>query len=342
MWVQINRDGMRDRDHTLAAAPRTVRVAVLGDSYMQGLNVPVEQTFAAWLESRLQRCLAAGGKTAEVLNFGVSGYGTAQELLTYRHHAAQYRPDIVLLAVYTNNDIYNNHRRLNPTDHPEQSPYFTLRDGVLTLDDTFRSVLAAKARQPWWRRWRMFVTSHLRTAQLAYEAWGAIRPRLIAAAEQPSDPVIDLEAAGESIYRPPETIEAWQVTEALIAQLARDVRDAGAEPWMVTLANGPQIEIDPLERQAFFAEQRATSPFYPDERLAALAHAEGIPSVSLAQPMSDIAITERVPMRGGYSREFPLGSGHWNETGNRIAAELTGDQLCARSAAIVHRTANDQ
>ena len=37
---------------------------------------------------------------------GVSGYGTTQELVTLREKVWRYSPDMVLLAVTTNNDVH--------------------------------------------------------------------------------------------------------------------------------------------------------------------------------------------------------------------------------------------
>src|SRR5262249_5617127 len=102
LWVTINRDGLRDREHSIDVPADTVRVAVLGDSYMQGVNVPLEKTFPSYLEAALAPCAARTGKKVETVNFGVEGYGTAQELLTFQHHAVRYKPAVVLLAVYTN------------------------------------------------------------------------------------------------------------------------------------------------------------------------------------------------------------------------------------------------
>src|SRR6185295_3673698 len=72
----------------------------------------------------------------EVINFGVSGYGTTEELLTLREKVWKYSPDLVVLAVTTNNDITDNSRALKKTD---DVPYFVYKDGELTLDDSFRA-----------------------------------------------------------------------------------------------------------------------------------------------------------------------------------------------------------
>ena len=76
--VRINSDGLRDREHIKAKPADTVRIAVLGDSFSEAMHVPMEQTFWSLLERKLQECNAFPGKRVEVINFGVLGYGTAQ------------------------------------------------------------------------------------------------------------------------------------------------------------------------------------------------------------------------------------------------------------------------
>src|SRR6266550_1459256 len=135
-YVRINSDGLRDREHTKTKPADTIRIAVIGDSYAEALQVPMEAAFWSVMENRLQRCAGVSGKPVEVLNFGVSGYGTAQELITLREHVWAYSPDLVLLAVTTNNDITDNSRVLKRTD---DAPYYVYRGAQLTLDDSFKN-----------------------------------------------------------------------------------------------------------------------------------------------------------------------------------------------------------
>src|SRR6185295_39399 len=114
----------------------TVRIAVLGDSFTEAMHVPLEQTFWFLLQQKLQQCNAFPGKQVEVINFGVSGYGTAQELLTLRQKVWSYSPDIVILAFTTYNDVYDNSRALSRT---EEVPYFSYRNGALAYDTSFRN-----------------------------------------------------------------------------------------------------------------------------------------------------------------------------------------------------------
>ena len=90
---RINSQGMRaDREYPLQAPPLTCRVAVFGDSFFMGYEVSLEDTYAAQLEALLR----AQGFSVEVLNFSVSGFGTAEMLRTYEGFARNFGPNIVV------------------------------------------------------------------------------------------------------------------------------------------------------------------------------------------------------------------------------------------------------
>ncbi len=100
----FNSFGMRDYKRTLAKAPGTTRIAVLGDSAAEGLQVPLSDTFPVVLERMLNKeAQEKAGQEPhakqnyEVLNFGCAGYSMAQEVLQYESQVCQFSPDIVIL-----------------------------------------------------------------------------------------------------------------------------------------------------------------------------------------------------------------------------------------------------
>ena len=98
---RANSLGFRDREHALQKPEGAYRILVLGDSITQGLGVKHDRDlFTAVLERRL----GARGADAEVLNFGVSGYNTQQEVETLRDKGLRYAPDLVVLAFCVNDD----------------------------------------------------------------------------------------------------------------------------------------------------------------------------------------------------------------------------------------------
>ena len=98
--VHINAKGLRDRDYPYDRNPGTRRILVVGDSFVWGYGVEQPQTFPKVLEGRLPG--------VEVINAGVAGYGTDQELLWLRSEGVRYRPDLVILEMCGNDDDENN------------------------------------------------------------------------------------------------------------------------------------------------------------------------------------------------------------------------------------------
>jgi hypothetical protein len=174
-FVRINSDGLRDREHSKRKPPGTFRIAVVGDSYAEAFQVEQEKAFWSVLESELRDCPALGGQSIEVINFGVSGYGTAQELLTLREKVWDYSPDAVLLAVTTNNDVLDNSRTLKLTD---EIPYFVLDGEGLKLDNSFRDTAAFRLRDSALNRLGRWLRDHLRFVQAIHAAQAALKSRL--------------------------------------------------------------------------------------------------------------------------------------------------------------------
>jgi len=324
-WVEINSRGQRDREHSEAKPPGTFRIAVLGDSYAEAFQLPMEQSFWSVLEQRLNGDGAIGGRKAEVLNFGVSGYGTAQELLALRHRVWAFDPDLVLLTVTTGNDVRNNAKALegNPG-----IPYFNLEGNRLSLDAGYRSMWRYRAP---WRQVIAAVSSlsdHFRIVQLANRARHAYLART--AAQRLAEAAVRTAAEtglDEMVFRPPADPawrDAWAVTEALIAQMDREVRGRGARFLVATLSSGIQVHPDPKVREAFAAQLGVPDLYYPDRRLAAFCGTAGIPSVSLAPGLALVA-TERQLFLHGFGRT--LGYGHWNADGHRLAGERLAEVI---------------
>src|SRR5689334_9896888 len=82
----------RTRHSGLLDKPATVRVALIGDSMTYGYEVRCEDSWGHALEAHL-------GTTAQVLNFGVAGYGLNQVLLRYERDTQPWQPQIVLIGI---------------------------------------------------------------------------------------------------------------------------------------------------------------------------------------------------------------------------------------------------
>jgi hypothetical protein len=120
--VHQNQFGLRAPDDMqLKKTSGRKRVLVLGDSYVWGVGATQEELFTAPEVHRTND---------ELINCGVSGYGTDQEYLFYLLEGQKFDVDEVVVAFTLYNDVTNN---LNAKQYSYLKPYFTLNGGQLAL-----------------------------------------------------------------------------------------------------------------------------------------------------------------------------------------------------------------
>jgi lysophospholipase L1-like esterase len=128
----INGFGWRDREWTIAKPAGTCRIAVLGDSFVEGFQVEAESTFVAIAERRLN---TGSHRPTVLMNFGRSGMTQTEEYLVLQHDIMQFTPDVVALFFVPVNDIGDIDRRTAVND---LRPFYRAsRDGHLVLDTGF-------------------------------------------------------------------------------------------------------------------------------------------------------------------------------------------------------------
>ena len=103
--ITINSHGFRGKEYEVAKQSDVFRIAVLGDSFMEALQINDGETTADQLETILQD----NWQKTEVLNFGFSGTGAAQQLIRYRYTVKNFSPDLVLLFFLPGNDFIDSH-----------------------------------------------------------------------------------------------------------------------------------------------------------------------------------------------------------------------------------------
>lgn len=146
--VNVNSAGIRGlREYALVKPAGVRRIVLIGDSYTWGERTWTEEirdqdTFGARLEHELDG--------VEVLNFGVSGYGTDQAVLRLEKDGFRYAPDLVVLGIFTE-DLERNTYRF----HTYAKPYFSLEDGALRVagtpvpsEDKVREIWSPSQRPP--------------------------------------------------------------------------------------------------------------------------------------------------------------------------------------------------
>lgn|GEM_PF-976234 len=330
----INSKGLRDVEHEEKPAPDTLRVALLGDSFMQAPDIDLERSFPRLLEHRLI------GQKAEVINFGVIAYSTAQELLTLKEEALKYKPKVVLLAFYCGNDIRENSERLEdlifgpvirtfgrPYARPNESGLYGL-EFVMPDQEKVRAYQAQKQDK-----------EKVSLRKLAYSSvvferiYSAARSRTVEAGAPEYDPNVfpgwpvlehfDASAARKSLTESEyERLwrDAWLVTKRLILAIRDMARTNGAQFVLFTV---------PMKMQVDDALRRKVERLHPNlkfdmdkinRELDRFCHDEHLRCLDLLPPFRKAYVEGRRPL-------YHTFDDHWNTQGHELAATLVADYL---------------
>ncbi len=331
-YVRISRAGFRDREHTREKPKGVFRIAVLGDSFTEALQVPIEQTYWAIAEGKLKDCPSLDHRGVEVLNFGVSGYGTAQEWLMLQHKVWDYAPDLIVLAFFTGNDIRDNSPALAGDS---MRPYFVMHDGRLSVETGFRQTLAYRMQSIPLASELFEVSRVLQVAREAkYRISGFMRDRHLRAGSSSDAGMAQLPLESFVYLEPREDAwrQAWLVTEALLGDIRNEIDRHGAQFLLVTLSNPMQVHPDLRQRRHYAETLGIPDLLYPDRRLASWAEREHVQWTGLAEPMAAYAATHQTFLHG-----FPnasMGDGHWNEEGHRVASGLMAEKVCSMQTSV--------
>ncbi len=312
--VKFNREGFRFRDLPFEKLDGQRRVAILGDSMVVALQVPIEQTAADLMERELNE-QAPLEAPWEVLNFGVAGAGTLQEYVLHREVAQRYAPDHVICVFFVGNDFSDNSPQLSQ----RQRLYFDLDEQGALVRLPFPT-LRTRATEFLNRHSRLYVwqkeasTAALRSKQSVHalqtleerHAWHGERLR-------PSE-YIYLTNGGEL------SDHAWKLTEAGFQALARDVQAYGATLTIVLLPDSQLVHREEFEylRSVAGEDASALDPDHPARQLEQISKAVGARFLNLV-PL----FREAAPSRSELVQEewlFLNGRGHLNVAGNALLA----------------------
>jgi hypothetical protein len=240
--------GFHDVEHELAKPPGCVRVAVIGDSYVDAVQLPLEKIYPRRLEADLAAVTSSA--RVEAIAFGFSGWGQEQELDALARFALPYRPDLVVLEFLPANDVRNN------------SP--VLESYANDIDRTLA------------RRVQAFAIDHgLRFTAFVAEKTHFTLLRVFGA---PSE--IDSDVFREKpVLRDPALWEdAWRRTDELVGKIDGAAGAAGARLVVVVFPGQSEVNVaaDPASAPP------GVDPGLPARRMAEICRRRAIPCLDLA------------------------------------------------------------
>ena len=297
--MRMNALGFRGPDRPERKPDGAWRIAVLGDSMVAGLAVPETETMCGVAEALLNAD-AGGAPRTDVMNFGVAASAPAQELALYRGLVRQFAPDIVVLGFFYGNDLSDTLYEISDR-YPRM--YLELDDaGTLQPRPYVESPLIA----PWLAESRVFAWMRLLTG--AGRATGRIHER-----SSPS-------ARGYLPDGDPRAERAWRLLDAIVAELARDVRADRARLIVLAIPSAREIYRDDAAfREWAGPEADVLDLDVQERRMTRLCEELGVPFVSLKPAFLAEA--------AGAEPLYLARLGHLSARGHRVAAAVVADRL---------------
>ena len=316
----FNSHGFRDYERMWEKPEDTLRILVLGDSYVEAFQVAHEDSFPALLQKKLN--VGFLPKRVEVIALGQSGFGTAQSYMRYVNSGRLYSPDLVILAFLTGNDFKDNSK-------------FLSRDGLrfyFEFDDRERLVLDNSLYEEYERGMGLVRSLFQSLKQHSYLlSLVSERVYLLSRELQKSrfdgqlTDVLQEEEKGRldefshlNIYRS-DLSKSWReavaVTKSLILKFKNTVEEDGARFVLVSLSNAEQVH--PRIREQVNEKYAVTFDYdQPDRMLEEYTKQQGITYLKLMPVFREAHLRTGKDLHGFGSS----GRGHWNENGHRLAA----------------------
>jgi hypothetical protein len=212
--VRINSLGLRGEE--IQPDSSAARVLVFGDSYVFGVGVDENGLLTTHLERLLEPHFPHG---VEVVNMGISGYSTDQELLLMKELGAVLNPEIVIVVVCDNDYVANTE---NFAWRRYYKPYFDVDDdGELHLRNVPVPELTKLQRIKLWLGQESNVWNFVRSRESKNPAVGAF-----------------IEMFQVDVSRPPR--RPYKATRAIVKAFADEVAGLGA--WFLVTSTGRRGE----------------------------------------------------------------------------------------------------
>jgi len=312
--ISINSLGLRDYEYPYEKPKGVFRILVLGDSFSEAFQVPLEQTFTKQMEILLNGVALKEYSKIEVINTGVSGYGTDNEFLFFKSEGYKYQPDVVLLAFCICNDVRNNGHELEKLDvGGDRKSYFIFGESGLVLKD-----YPFDREKNIFTEFKFFLNRNVRSYTFLREMWDRVKyQERVSQVGMP----LDLHLYGEKYSD--EWQNAWLVTKALLQQLKIEANKNSAKIMVALIPTQYQV------RSEFWHKALDTYPKMrngtwdvdkPNRILRAFFDEEHIEYIDLLPEFREQA-------EDGQEEFYLLSDGHWNERGHRLAGRLIVDRI---------------
>lgn len=330
--VTYNSDGLRDREFNQNKDNNVFRIAVVGDSYVEGAEVELNDTFVKQLEKFLNDSYSKGIKY-EVINFGTVSYNSDHEYVVIKEKVSKYNPDLVILVFFFNDlDAFNKSSLLTVQGEkilplyplkPPTPPKVSWARKIIT-ELISRSVLWDYLinRKLYGQAPELLLKFHnFKTAIFGEaETDRSIRDRLKLQITRKKFSDFSVKVFQPSKQK--ELEQAWQAQEVILKEEKKTIESWGSK-FMVVLATAPfyyrEQSIDDFIK-TYGLTKEDFDPQLSNKKILELLNKLKIDHLDLLPMISEYEKKQEIPLH--YQTDI-----HWTKEGHRVVAEIIFDYL---------------
>lgn len=293
--VTINADGWNSTKaaYRVERKPGVLRIAVVGDSYVQAMPVDVADGFPEGIE----RDLHARGIKAEVYRFGVDGAPLSQYLEMMRREVVRFKPDVVVVQL-VHNDLDESYRRLDSRLGSNFLKVRRLEDGTFEelAPTPFMPGAADMLRESAMFRYLYYTTGLSQVRVFANLWWG----------KPADDNVEEFTSSAVDIRNLTNPDEMRAVARYLVGEMVALAKKEGFKLI---------VSMDAVREAIYAGKPRSDYPVSVVNEIAAeVTEEHKVPFVDLQEAMTTCY------RQTGQRLEFAW-DWHWNVAGNKCAAD---------------------
>jgi len=314
--ITTNSKGLRSPETSYSKPDGVYRIVVLGDSFTFGHGVNDHETFSRCLDRRLN----SGKRKYEVINAGVSGYGSWEQLEWLKTEGYKYNPDLIITAFCENNDFLDNYIAVIAEGHGK---FRREVKGGLLVEVKFESRRKKKNNEkddlrsslnPVWRF--IVIHSHLRELILKRLFFAQVRYGIKARDSYLPEDFFWINVLKKKYSTAEE--KSVYVTENLLLKTSEFVSSIDAQYLVILI---PSIEsVDERAFSVTLKELKLNKDDYDmkkvDGTLEPFCLSKGIPLIKLCEHLNS-------------SMYFPLNR-HLNKSGNERVAMVLAEYIKSR------------
>jgi hypothetical protein len=288
---------------------KQLKISLLGDSFLHGLTVPDSFHLATKLSLLTQ---------SEVMNGGVSGYGTYQELLLWRKLMKPKKPKITILFLFLEKDIKDNQCALARADGQIYSPCCEVKNDNILQSKEFEKRTNTNEGFTNWLKKNCYTFRAVKNL---------LKSKNI---NKTGKDFFNEPSFAYNVYRPnfdKKWEDGWKITEWCLATLKKECDEIGSKLLVVNVPGPVQWsynwkkEISKQIQDDFLPKDLNLK--YAQNRYQLILNKHNIESLDLTPYF--------ISYRNEYQLKEPVFGwccdSHWNPIGHQLVADKITNQL---------------